>query len=136
MALHARLNNSGFTLIELMVGMVIMMVGLLGLLNTVNVALVHNLSNQLRNDAVQVADEQMVLEMAKPFNLISTNATPNQNYVSRKIYSSFKNYSYSIVKTGSNVSDNTKSVVMQVNWKYKGQSYNHSISSLISKFNQ
>ena len=126
-------NSRGFTLIELLVAIVIMMVGLLGLLQTVNMALMHNLTNQLRNDAVQVADEQMALEMTKPFALISTN-TANIKIIQRNINNAFKNYS--VTKTGTNVSATTKSVVIAVGWKYKGQSYTHSISSMLSQFNQ
>lgn len=122
-------DNSGFTLLELMAAMVIMMVGLLGLLQTVNVALLHNMSNQLRNDAVLVADEQMAFEMTKPFDLISS--TTSAKPVSRPVYNAFKNYS--VVKTGANVSSSTKSVAIVVSWTYKGQNYSHSVSSLISK---
>lgn len=130
----AHSNNRGFTLIELLVAMVIMMVGLLGLLQTVNLALMHNLTNQLRNEAILVADEQMALEMTKPFALISTNATANIKVVPRNIAIALKNYS--VVKTGANVSVNTKSVAITVGWKYKGQAYTHSISSMLSQFNQ
>jgi type IV pilus assembly protein PilV len=128
-------NKSGFTLIELLVAMFIMTIGLLGLLQSVNVALLHNLSNQLRSEAVLVADEQMALEMTKPFDLISTNSTtPNTRAISRNINNAFKNYS--VTKTGSNASSNTKSVVIAVKWQYKGQPYTHTISSLLSRYNQ
>lgn len=126
-------NNTGFTLLEVMVAMVIMMVGLLGLLQAVNMSLLHNMSNQLRNDAVQVADEQMALEMTKPFDLISTN-TANVKSVPRVVYNATKNYA--VTKTGLGVTSNTKSVALVVAWSYKGQAYSHSISSLISKFSQ
>ncbi len=134
MGLVVSSNRAGFTLVELLAAMVIMMVGLLGLLQTVNVALLHNMTNQLRGDGIQVADEQMALEMTKPFDLISTNATPNTKTIRRDINLTFKNYS--VTRMGTAVSSNTKSVVVTVGWKYKGQSYSHSISSLLSKFNQ
>jgi type IV pilus assembly protein PilV len=131
MALRAPLNKQGFTLVELMVALLIMMVGLLGLLQTVNMGLLHNLANQLRNDAVLVADEQMTYEMAKPFGSVTTGTT---NVKSIKNFSGFK--SYSVVKQGTLVSTNTKSVLVTVTWKYKGQPYSHSITSLLSQFNQ
>jgi type IV pilus assembly protein PilV len=121
-------------MLELLAAMVIMMVGLLGLLQTVNVALLHNMANQLRGDAVLVADEQMALEMTKPFDLISTNTTPHVDVVRRDILNTFKNYS--VTRVGANVSGNTKSVAMTVRWHHKGQTYTHNISSMISKFNQ
>jgi type IV pilus assembly protein PilV len=130
MALRAPLNKQGFTLVELMVALLIMMVGLLGLLQTVNMGLLHNLANQLRNDAVLVADEQMTYEMAKPFGSVSTTT----NVRSVPNFSGFK--SYSVTKIGSVISTNTKRVQVTVTWKYKGQPYSHSITSLLSQFNQ
>lgn len=130
-------SKSGFTLLEVLVAMVIMMIGLLALLQTVNVALLHNMADQLRNDAVQVADEQMVLEMTKPFDLISSAppSSPNINIksVSRNIYKA--STTYTVTKTGSDITPTTKSVSLSVAWTYKGQNYNHSINSLISKYN-
>lgn len=132
MAPRAFFNNKGFTVVELMVALLILMVGMLGLLQTVNLGLVHNMSDELRNDAVLAADEQMALEMSKPFDLVST--TTNLRVVNRGIRSSYKNYS--VTKVGSKVSSNTKSVNITINWKYKQQPYSHAITSLISQFNQ
>jgi len=130
MGLLVPTNSRGFTLIEVLVAILIMMVGLLALLQMVNVSIVHNMANQIRNDSVLVADEQMALEMTKPFNLISTNATAHIAVVQRSINNAFNNYS--VTKTGANVSNSTKSVSILVKWHYKGQTYSHSIGSMIS----
>ena len=66
-------NNQGFTLIEFLVAIVILMVGLLGLLQTVNYAIVNNTTNQLRQEALLLADERMNLEKSKKFTAISTH---------------------------------------------------------------
>ena len=126
-------NKSGFTLIELMVAVVILTVGLLALLQTVNVALMHNAQNMFRNEAIQIADEQMALEMTKPFALISTNASANTKNISKQINLVMENYS--VVKQGTAVSTNTTRVNVKVSWKYKGQGYSHAVSSMLSKFN-
>ncbi len=59
-------NKSGFTLIEFCVAVLIMMVGLMGLLQAVNMATMHNLGTVLRNEAISLADENMV--MTKTFS--------------------------------------------------------------------
>ncbi len=59
-------NRSGFTLIEFCFAVLIMMVGLMGLLQTINMATLHNLGTVLRNEAISLADEQMV--MTKTFS--------------------------------------------------------------------
>lgn len=125
----ARLNNNGFTLIEFLVAIVILSVGLLGLLQTVNYSIDNNMTTLLRDEALRVADERLVTEKSRVFDAISTN-TRNEN-VSVKVVNAFKNYS--IAKTTSSVSNNTKSIRIDVTWKYKGSRYAHVISSLITK---
>ena len=67
-ARHA--DNKGFTLVELMIALVIMSVGLLALLQTVNLAIAHNSSTKLRNDAVIYADQAVGTERAKAFSAV------------------------------------------------------------------
>lgn len=129
------LNNKAFTLIEFLVAVVIMMVGLLGLLQAVNVALNHNLQNQLRNEAVQVADSFMAKELAKGFDVISTGTTANPKYAteSRQVMNGFKNYSVARYWTEY---QNSKEIRYQVIWRFKGARYTHDAAGVISKANQ
>jgi type IV pilus assembly protein PilV len=129
-------NKRGFTLIELLVAVVILSVGLLALLQTVNVALAHNAKNMFRNEAIQLADEQMALELSKPFALISTvppNPSANIKLIPKQVNLVLENYS--VVKQGTVVSPNTTRVGVYVSWKYKGQGYSHTITSMLSKIN-
>jgi len=107
----------------------------LGLLQAVNVSYSHSLQNQLRNEAVVVADEEMSKELAKGYDGVDpANASVFRGYtVSRKILNAFKLYSVS--KTGSTL-QNTKQVTVEVRWKYKGARYNHNASGALSKTNQ
>lgn len=134
-------NDAGFTLIEFLVSIVILMVGLLGLLQAVNVSYSHSLQNQLRNEAVIVADDEMAKELAKGYEGVEPVIIPGispvpvmRNYtVSRKILNGFKLYSVS--RTGTPF-QNSKQVTFEVRWKYKGSRYNHNASGVISKTNQ
>lgn len=125
------INKRGFTLIELLVAIVILSVGLLALLQTVNVALMHNATNMFRNEAIQLADEQMALQMSRPFASVSTNT--NLQVIPKQINLTLKNYS--VVMQGTSVTANTTRVAVTVNWKVKGQPYSHAITSMLSKFN-
>ncbi len=131
---NAYLNDSGFTLIEFLVAIVILMVGMLALLEVVNVALKQNLTNQLRNEAVMIADNRMALEMTKPFALISTNVTPHSSTVTRNVNIAQKNFT--VRKTGTSVSTTTKNVDITVLWDYKNTPYTHTVRSLISAYGQ
>ena len=129
------LSDKGFTLIEFLVSIVILMVGLLGLLQTINLAFNHNLQNQIRNDAVGVADAEMAKELAKGYNGVdpSNSAVFCGYVVTRQIMNTFK--SYSVVKSGS-VLQHSKQVTIVASWKHRGQSYSHNATAVISNTNQ
>lgn len=129
---HFKKNNKGFTLIEFLVAIVIIMVGLLALLQSVNIAISHNLTTLFRNQAVMLADERMTLEKTKPFDCISTTTISSSMLLN--VNNAFKNYS--VVKIGSSMTTNTKSIEIDVVWKHKGTRYIHTISSLVSKSQQ
>ena len=129
--LHVISNNRGFTIIEFLVAIVIVMVGMLGLLQSVNVALTHNLQNQMRNEAVMVADEQMAREMGKGYD--QADATMRNYTVGRQILNAYR--IYSVARTGATL-QNSKQLNFVVTWRYKGVSYNHGASTVITKTNQ
>ncbi len=132
---HVCLNNRGFTLIEFLVSIVILMVGLLGLLQAVNLALSTNAQNQVRNEAVAVADAEMAKELAKGYDGVDpANTSVFRSYtVGRKILSAYK--SYSVSKTGASF-QNSKQVNIEVSWRYKQQRFTQNASSVLSKSNQ
>jgi type IV pilus assembly protein PilV len=128
---YALLNNKGFTLIEFLVGIVILMVGMLGLLQAVNLAINSNMQNQIRNEAISVADRSMTYELAKSFDAVSTSSKKNNDY--RKVVNSFQNFSVS--RTGTSF-QNSKAINFQVSWRYRGTRYTHDIGGVVSKAQQ
>lgn len=122
-------NESGFTLIEFLVAIVILMVGLLGLMQTVNMAIHYNMNTQIRNEATMIADEQIAIELAKPFDLVSTS-TRNTVIPNRPVLAGFRNFS--VVRTGNTLS-NSKQVNFTVTWRHKGVRSTHETSSVVSK---
>lgn len=121
-------NDSGFTLIEVLIAIVILMVGLLGLMQTVNMAIHYNLNSQIRTEATMVADEQISIELAKPFDLVSTST--RNTFVRRPVLNGFRNFS--VVRTGVTLS-NSKQVNFSVMWRQKGVRSIHETSSVVSK---
>jgi type IV pilus assembly protein PilV len=121
-----------------MVSLLILMVGLLGLLQTINVALQFNLKSQMDYIGAMVADQQMALEMSKPFANVSTTfttaGTVHQTFLTRQVNLALKNYSVS--KQGTVVSPNTTGVNINVRWNYRGTPYQHTIYSMVSNHTQ
>jgi type IV pilus assembly protein PilV len=126
---RASLNNEGFTLIEFLVAIVILMVGMLGLLQAVNVALNSNMQNQLRNEALLVADHSMATELAKGFDAVSTF----DHYTCEHRRNPFKNFS--VARTGTDFL-NSKEIRFEVSWMHKGVRYTHDAGGMISKAQQ
>ena len=73
-------SNSGFTLVEVIMAMLIFMVGMLGLLTAVNLAIETNLRNQIRDEAVNVGERVMSELRGKGFDNISVASTVYQTY--------------------------------------------------------
>lgn len=137
MAPAAILNKKGFTLLEFLVAVVILTVGMLGLLETVNFAIGQNMTGFLRHEALLVADDQMGLEKTKPFEAISSAASPGKisaTLVKRPVNGTFRNYSVTKTIVDSGGSDPiVKNIEMRVTWKYKQTNYTHTLSTIATK---
>ncbi len=127
-------ENSGFTLVEVMVAIIIMMVGLLALLQTVNLAIAHNNSNKLRNDAIILADQAMGTERAKLFSAVGSSSAS----ISHKSGLGFVNYSIfknmSTLTTHSLTTDyiaGAKNLMITMSWRDKGVKKTHSLTTTI-----
>lgn len=127
-----RHNNSGFTLVELMVATLITIVGLLGLLTAVEYATFQNVQTQMRDEMAQVAEAQMSTFRAMPFTLISTSCssppcgTTLYSYSPISVPSKLRgiNKSYTVIKSTVVTTDKT-AVDLGVrvrSWVYKNTS--------------
>ena len=122
------INNSGFTLIEFLLAIVILSVGMLGMLQGINIAMDKNRDNVFRTEAVMLADERMMAVRALAVDSLSTTiATPPKESAGSR---SFK--SYSVQKIVTQVTGKSKEIVINVSWHKKKSSYNHSISSVVT----
>lgn len=123
----SRQDNGGFTLVELMVAMLITLVGLVGLLQSVNLAMEHNLKNQLRDEAVLVGEKMMAFQKVRPFGHLSTSHPP---LVDSRLRSGVVKYTVTCTTTDLSTA---KQIIVGVTWAYRGTGYSHQVRSIRSE---
>jgi len=114
-------------LIELLVSLVITMVGLLGLLAAINLSIATNLGNEMRLQAIGIAEDTLNEAKQQPFANITASWTKNSDYYMRGIK---KNYT--VAKAVTSFTD-TKRITVGVSWLYKNQALEHTVSTIIGK---
>ena len=119
--------------------MVITLVGLLGLLEALTVASQHNLKNQMRDEAVQIAEQQLSNFMAAPFTSISSTQGATYYYSPQQVASRLRGVSKSYTVSRSvnalpnnNPGDGSQSreLVVKVHYRFKDMSTTHEIHSM------
>jgi type IV pilus assembly protein PilV len=127
--------KNGFTLLEVLVAMVILMVGLLGMLNVINLAIATNVQNEMRNQAVAIGEDKMAQKKSLSYDDILT-PTQQSEKVPLALRNSFVNYSvaYQVeeIPPGT-LNPNTKRINIGVRWRYKGNNYEHVVSSIVTR---
>jgi type IV pilus assembly protein PilV len=120
-------KESGFTLVEFVVAVLILLVGLLALLQTVTYSITVNDTNKMRNDATLMADEIMSRERVKPFANIVT-ASP----ITRSINYGLTTKNLTVTETVTDMTTTSKRVQLTVSWQDKGATKNHYLTTIIS----
>ena len=128
-------DKKGLTLIEVMIALVVLLLVFLALMQTALVSIDSNMINVLRDDAVNIAEEQMSDARNTPFdNIITVPAAP----VTRNIRN-ISNFPYSTAITVTNMNADSKQVVITVTWDWKarttagGNPYTHTISTILRR---
>jgi len=89
----------GFTLIEVMVTLLILAVGMLASFVGAMTALDHSLMNEMRNDAIKIAQEQMEAARNMPYANIQNIQTPQS--ITRQVRKNYVTYTVKLAN-GSN----------------------------------
>jgi len=114
-------NSSGFTLIELLVASVIMMVGLLGLLQSINIAMEHNIRNNMREEATRIGEREMNALRANPSDMalkrISSTMLPAKRFIVTKTATPFSG---------------SRELEVVVKWGYRNMSTQHRVKTIVS----
>ncbi|BBA70531.1 hypothetical protein YM18_2011 [Geobacter sulfurreducens] len=107
--------------------MVIILVGLLGLLQAVNVSMEHNLRNSLRDEAVRVGESTVYGMRRLTFDNLTGETTLKVN---RSLRASTKEYT--VKRNLTDLGGRSTELVVTVEWDYRGTTYQHRVSTIIS----
>ena len=142
---HVLLSKKGFTLVEVIIALVIALLVFFALMQTALVGIDSNMRNALRDMAVNVADIRMDEARELPFTAsvdylvsdagsLSGAACPagfpaTGVRVPRNI-KNISNFDFCTNMTVTPINADNKQVTITVGWKWKGENYTHSISTL------
>ena len=123
-------DKKGLTLIEVMISLVVLLLVFLALLQTALVSIDSNMTNVLRDEAVNIAEEQMNIARNTSFDILAlgtTDVSPPPRSI-RNIAA----FTYTVTRTISNVKTNSSiQVVITVTWNWKNNPYTHTISAIL-----
>lgn len=133
-------NRSGFTLIEVLVALVVLSLGMLASLIGVMGALNHNMLNELRGEAIQIAQQQAESVRNAPYATIAgyagTTRTQNiQEQVRNALitYTVSTNYSQSTGSQGYNSSLVTFTVSWNTKYGKQIQTFQYVSSTIVGQ---
>ena len=126
-------SDSGFSLVEVIMAILILMVGMLGLLQAINLATETNLRNQLRDEAVFVGERVMSELRGRGFdNISATYAATTLPSRLRGVSRTYGIQKSSTVLSTENALPVTKQLRVVVTWTYKGVGYQNEVVAPIS----
>lgn len=138
----AMLNNKGVTLIEMMISLVIVMIVSLALMQTALVGMNMNVRNSMRDEAVNVAEGRINELRSLPFTEKLTSGDLAAGVmvlpaVSKNLRSTTIDYiptqTIADIKTAFEIEANAKQITISVDWTYRGNSYTHSVTSIMRR---
>jgi len=121
------LNNKGFTLVEMMFAIMISLLGIFALLQSMDVITQHNVKNQMRDEAVKIADVRLKSMREGPF-------VENIVYIPYStVHNESGTRSYVVRKSMTALSVNSRELIVNVGWAYKNISSHHEVRSIKSR---
>ncbi len=136
------LNEKGSTLIEIMIAFVIMLFVMLALMQTAMLSMDANMTNVIRDEAVGIAEMRMNETRSLTYANILSDTTSlsgadcpggfsSNGLLVEKNIRSVVGFDFCTNRTVTTLSEVSKQVTISVGWKWKGQNYTHSASTIV-----
>ncbi len=119
-------NDKGFTLVEVMVAMLISLLVFLGLMQSGLAGIDQNMRNHLREEAIGIAEMDVVTARNSAYPPAPVvNATVARNF------RSIQGFNYTVNRNLVPVDVCHTQVNITVSWPWKGQTFNHTTSTIL-----
>jgi prepilin-type N-terminal cleavage/methylation domain-containing protein len=137
-------NNGGYSLIEVLIAMAILAIVAVALMKSSLLVIQKNSQNEIRDEAVRLAEQTMNSIRSGPggfdnaaagnLDLVPGNAV-SLPAVTRTIRGGSITYSMTkdVVNLETTTVVNTKQVTVTVSWPFRGQTFTHSIMSIVRR---
>ncbi len=130
-------NKKGVTLIEMMISLVIVLIVSLALMKAQSLGLSMNVKNQLRDEAVNIAEMRMDQLRSLPFTdaFIHADLTATAGVTEAAIRRNFRGFfvDFTPRRTITDISTDAKQITITVSWIYSGQTNTHGIMTIMRK---
>jgi hypothetical protein len=109
-----------------MIALVVLLLVFLALMQTALVSINANMNNVLRDEAVAIAERNIIAARNTPYEALAagtTTTTEDRNV--RNLPTT-----YTIVRTVTDLGVNNKQIGTTVSWTWKGEPFNHNMSTI------
>lgn len=124
-------DKKGMTLIEVVIALLVLLIVFLALMQTALVGIDANMLNVLRDEAVNIAEEQMSTARNSPFDSLAAGAA-DVSPPDRRLRN-IAAFTYTVTRTVTDINTDSKQVVMTVTWIWKENPYTHTISTIVRR---
>ena len=130
------LNKKGLTLVEVMIALVVLLIVSLALMQTALVSINANMTNVLRDEAVNIAEMRMNEARNTPFDNLVAGASGGTVLRSLR---NIANFQYTVTRTVTDLNSDNKQMNITVTWEWKentvanGNPLTHSITSIVRR---
>lgn len=121
-------DKKGMTLVEVVIALLVLLIVFLALMQTALVGIDANMLNVLRDEAVNIAEEQMSEARNTPFDSLAAGTAD----VTRNLRN-IPSFTYTASRTVTSLSTDTSQVVITIAWDWKETPYTHTISTIVRR---